>query len=139
MSQNLPGYTRLYLAYSSQATRGRIVMAAFKMAFDVSNESTDNNPNWLQRRELAKAVLRHPFGFEKEFVLRVIRNATIAASAQDDGSLACTDSDIEFVIAGNWTMLCGELGYIVPTNNENGLISDGNSRLIDPITGAIYT
>ena len=140
VTSDLPQHLRTYKALASDETQGRIVMAAFKMAQDVINESTENNPYWEPRREFARMVLRNPVGYKKEFVLRVLRNPTVVATARDDGSLAATDSDLEFVVSANWMMLCGELGFI-SSNQPGGVLiptQDGRA-LVDPITGKIYS
>ena len=100
-----------YRATQDVTFRSRVIAATVISALDIINDPAYVNTT---RAEAAWQILNSPAGngWTERFVWLTASNAAIAASVQEDGSVAATDSDIHYVVSGVWSMLFPDDGSL---------------------------
>ena len=98
-----------YRATQDVTFRSRVIAASVISALDIINDPQYVN---TARAEAAWQILNSPSGngWTERFVWLTASNAAIAASVQEDGSVAVTDNDIAYVVAGVWGVLFPDNG-----------------------------
>lgn len=93
-----------YRATQDVTFRSRVIAASVISALDIINDPQYINTT---RAEVAWQILNSPAGngWTERFVWLTASNAAVAASVQEDGSVAVTDNDIAYVVAGVWNVL----------------------------------